>query len=74
MGLDPEDDDVDAAGLGNAIGRLDARDDLFTILDELEPALADRFQVLPARHDLYALARRGEFGPDVAADRAGADV
>ena len=73
MRLDPEHDEVRAAGLGDAVRRLDARDDLFAVLLELEPAFADRLQMLPARHDLHALARRGELGRDVAADRACAD-
>ena len=71
--LDREHDEVRAAGLGDAIRRLDARDDLFAVLLQLEPAFADRLQMLAARHDLHALARRGELGRDVAADRACSD-
>ena len=73
MRLDSKHDEVRAAGFGDAIRRLDARDDLFAVLLEREPAFADRLQVLPARHDRHALARGGEFRCDVAADRAGAD-
>ena len=73
MRLDSEHDQIRAAGVGDAIRRLDARDDLFAVLLEREPALADRLQVLPARHDRHALARGGELRCDVAADRAGAD-
>ena len=73
MRLDPEHDQVRAAGLGDAIRRLDARNDLFAVLLELEPALADRLEVRAPGHDRHALARGGELRRDVAADRAGAN-
>ena len=47
MRLDCEDDKIRAAGVGDAVRRQDARDDLFAVLLELEPALADRLQMLP---------------------------
>src|SRR6202042_454859 len=73
MRLDPEDAKIGAAGFGDPVRRLDPCDDLFAVLLEREPVFADRLQVLPARHDRPALARRGELGRNMAADRAGAD-
>ena len=73
MRLDPEHDEVRAAGFGDAIGGFDACDDLFAALLQDEAALADRLQVRAARHDLDPLAGRGEPGRDMAADRARPD-
>ena len=68
--LDPEHDEVGAAGFGDAVGRLDAGDDLLAALLEHETARADRLQLLAAGDDGDALAGRGKPGRDVAADRA----
>ena len=52
VGLHPEHDDVGTAGVGDAVGRLDPRDDLLAALFQDEAALADHLQVLAARDDV----------------------
>src|SRR5271165_84118 len=69
MRLDREHDEVRAAGVGDAVGRVDARDDLFAALLQHEAALPDGLQVLSARNDAHGFARRGELGRHEAADR-----
>ena len=67
MRLDSEDDKIGAAGFGDAIRRLDARDDLFACSSaSLSLVFLHRLQALPARHDRHC--SRGELGRNVAAD------
>ena len=69
MRLDREHDKVRAAGFGDAIRRVDARDDLFAALLQHEAAFADGLQVLSACNDAHGFAGRGELGRQEAADR-----